>query len=48
MNLKIIQFIKNHAVSPVIKLLLTLRFYSLVTMLVAFGDFVGVSKTGAC
>lgn len=30
------------------KLLLTLRFYALGTMLISVGDFAGVSKTTAC
>lgn len=33
---------------PITKLLLTLRFYALGTILLAAGDFVGVSKTSAC
>ncbi|XP_063232410.1 putative nuclease HARBI1 isoform X1 [Bacillus rossius redtenbacheri] len=38
---------RNHAVSPLNKLLLTLRFYALGTMLSSVGDFVGVSKATA-
>jgi len=33
---------------PITKLLLTLRFYALGTILLAAGDLVGVSKTSAC
>ncbi|XP_045457651.1 putative nuclease HARBI1 [Melitaea cinxia] len=39
---------RNNGVSPLHQLLLTLRFYALGTMLIAVGDFVGVSKSTAC
>lgn len=39
---------RNNAVSPEIKLLLTLRFYAGGLMLQDAGDLVGVSKTTAC
>ncbi|CAH1730876.1 unnamed protein product [Aphis gossypii] len=37
----------NCAILPITKLLLKLRFYALGTILLAAGDFVGVSKTSA-
>ncbi|XP_045450630.1 uncharacterized protein LOC123659460 [Melitaea cinxia] len=39
---------RNNGVSPLHQLLLTLRFYALGTMLIAVGDFAGVSKSTAC
>ncbi|CAG4958262.1 unnamed protein product [Colias eurytheme] len=39
---------RNHGISPLHQLLLTLRFYALGTMLISVADFVGVSKTSAC
>ncbi|XP_032690384.1 putative nuclease HARBI1 [Odontomachus brunneus] len=39
---------RNLAIRPIDKLLLTLRFYALGTMLIATGDFAGVSKSSAC
>ncbi|RVE50717.1 hypothetical protein evm_004627 [Chilo suppressalis] len=39
---------RNHGISPLHQLLLTLRFYALGTMLLSVADFVGVSKTSAC
>lgn len=39
---------RNHSVPPIVKLLLTLRFYALGTMLISVGDFCGVSKSSAC
>ncbi|KAL0858513.1 hypothetical protein ABMA27_012375 [Loxostege sticticalis] len=38
---------KNHGISPLHQILLTLRFYALGTMLVAVGDYIGVSKSAA-
>ncbi|CAH2101959.1 unnamed protein product [Euphydryas editha] len=38
---------RNHGVPPLHQLLLTLRFYSLGTMLVAVADYIGVSKSSA-
>lgn len=38
---------RNHGVSPLHQLLLTLRFYALGTMLISVADFVGVSKATA-
>jgi len=40
--------LRNRAILPITKLLLTFRFYALETILLAAGDFVGVSKTSAC
>jgi len=40
--------IKSHAVTPVQKLLLTLRFYTTGSYLISAGDFIGVSKSSAC
>ncbi|KAL0879679.1 hypothetical protein ABMA27_003394 [Loxostege sticticalis] len=37
----------NHGISPLHQILLTLRFYALGTMLVAVGDYIGVSKSAA-
>lgn len=39
---------RNHGISPLHQLLLTLRFYAVGTMLVSVADFIGVSKTSAC
>ncbi|XP_068082607.1 putative nuclease HARBI1 [Anabrus simplex] len=39
---------RNFAVSPMNRLLLTLRFYATGTMFLAAGDFSGVSKSTAC
>ncbi|XP_050550858.1 putative nuclease HARBI1 [Spodoptera frugiperda] len=39
---------RNHGISPLHQLLLTLRFYALGTMLLSVADFVGVSKTSVC
>ncbi|XP_012543806.2 putative nuclease HARBI1 [Bombyx mori] len=38
---------RNHGVSPIHQLLLTLRFYALGTMLISIADFVDVSKSTA-
>ncbi|GBP96489.1 Zinc finger protein 169 [Eumeta japonica] len=38
---------RNYGISPLHQLLLTLRFYALGTMLVAVGDYIGVSKSAA-
>ncbi|XP_034836283.1 putative nuclease HARBI1 [Maniola hyperantus] len=38
---------RNHGVSPLHQLLLTLRFYALGTMLISVADFVGVSASTA-
>ncbi|CAF4890821.1 unnamed protein product [Pieris macdunnoughi] len=38
---------RNHGVSPLHQMLLTLRFYALGTMLISVADFVGVSKSTA-
>jgi hypothetical protein len=38
----------NNAVSPMNRLLLTLRFYALGSMLIAIGDFAGIHKSTAC
>lgn len=38
---------RNHAVSPLLQLLITLRFYATGGMLSSVGDFGGVSKTTA-
>lgn len=40
--------IQNKAISPAIKLLLTLRFFATGSMLIVVGDFAGVSKATAC
>lgn len=40
-------FFRNHGISPLHQILLTLRFYALGTMLVAVGDYIGVSKSAA-
>lgn len=45
--LSIFTFFRNHGISPLHQLLLTLRFYALGTMLVSVADFVGVSKSSA-
>ncbi|GBP79909.1 Putative nuclease HARBI1 [Eumeta japonica] len=39
--------VRNYGISPLHQLLLTLRFYALGTMLVAVGDYIGVSKSAA-
>lgn len=39
---------RNHSIPPMIKFLLTLRFYALGSFLQAAGDFCGVSKSSAC
>lgn len=39
---------KNHAISPMNRLLLTLRFFASGSMLVAVGDFAGIHKSTAC
>ncbi|XP_062531762.1 putative nuclease HARBI1 isoform X2 [Bombyx mori] len=39
---------RNHGISPLHQLLLTLRFYALGTMLLSVADFIGVSKASAC
>lgn len=38
---------RNHALSPIEKLLLALRFYATGNFLITAGDFIGVSKTTA-
>jgi len=40
-------FFRNHAVTSINKLLLTLRFYATGNFLITSGDFLGVSKTTA-
>ncbi|KAJ8909946.1 hypothetical protein NQ315_004013 [Exocentrus adspersus] len=39
---------RNNAISPATKLFVTLRFYATGSMLIAVGDFAGVSKSSAC
>lgn len=40
-------FFRNHALTSINKLLLTLRFYATGNFLISSGDFIGVSKTMA-
>ncbi|XP_050557727.1 putative nuclease HARBI1 isoform X1 [Spodoptera frugiperda] len=39
---------RNHAISPLEQILLTLRFYATGTMQQCSGDFFGISKSAAC
>ncbi|KAK5644346.1 hypothetical protein RI129_005646 [Pyrocoelia pectoralis] len=39
---------RNNAIAPATKLFLALRFYATGNMLIAAGDYAGVSKTSAC